>query len=485
MACWLLVLWLSPALACSLSAVEPESILRVHSLERLHQRIDELLAINDRPELSDVLSERLSQVEDWPGLDRTKPVWILRFPPGDRPENETFGLPVVDPAAAVRTLTAGIVDATRNDQLWTIDRPVHPYYALHHDGVLWLGDSLPRLRSIIVDRPSLTVPDTVDVAGAWSFAAWPQPKRQATIARWLAWIEPWLQQRDGERDEVYRVRRRWGDAVRQVGLTLLTELDRITMGVAIDPEREAADVTVELRLTPRGTAGDWLGSWRAARLPGEAWQDLPESRATGYVVAPLAEGGRRELVAWQMFGEQLPVRGLVLTLANAARSAEAPRSLATAAPVAPPLAAVELPPLPDWTRDWIGGHPEAQVGTVGVGSAATETWFSMGPPDIARTRFEEAWTAWDPQPVESAGGAQMVADLRLPTRELVRHVPFIDPSWAAERIGAHEERIRMSVEARRERITIRITLPKGALRVLGGWLTDDLANDLPAEWLGG
>ncbi len=453
--------------------------LTATSIERLQSQISELLDLADRPELSDVLAQRLAAVKDLPGIDRSRPLCLMRFPPADRPEGDLLVIPTKAPKLAVQTLTAGIVDYQQTaEDLFTIDRPGSPYYALAAGDYLWLGDSLTRLRSQAQSGPPRAWrPGDPDLRLVWSWEAVPVADRQASMLAWRQGIEPWLQRRDDESEAAYRLRRLWGEAVRLSGETLWQSVEEVAVSIRVDGEDRRGVVDVDVRLAPHHPAAAWLSRWQGSPHPLREWAATTDVRASGFLQLPAGSlattGDSRPLVlAWQVFGDDLPVRTAVLTLDRA--PASPPKPTLADRPIETEMTVVRIPKVPDWVRSWIGGNTEAlQI------AAGEQTWWGFGPPLLAQARLQGARESLSHR-VETTSAVDQapVADIRIPLKEVWDWFPFIDPIWAQQQLQDRDDRVRLTFIPHRDRLQFQAVIPEGGLCVVAGWFVDELSLDL-------
>jgi hypothetical protein len=132
--------------------------------------------------------------------------------------------------------------------------------------------------------------------------------------------------------------------------------------------------------------------------------------------------------------------------------------------------------VPNWVRTWIGGTTEAWY----VREKAA-VWLSFGAPELARARLETALAPPEPAPKPAALRPPVCLSARIPLRECLDAVPWFDHMWMQQQLAGHEDRIDVTVTPAEDGLQIRATLPAGAIRILGGIVADDLAQE--AEWL--
>lgn len=469
-----------PSLGPCLAAAErAEFAATAANVDRLQGKIGALLELADHPELADVLAHRLQAAQDLPGLDRTRPLALRRFPPTEQPESDLVVLPTTDPRQLVQTFTAGLVDFTQtSENLFTIDRPGSPYYALSAKGYLWMGDSLTRLRSESqsgVPQPAL--PDDPDLRLVWRRHAVPETERALEIQAWKQGIEPWLQQRDDESDADYRPRRLWGHALLWSGETLWRHVTEISVSIRLEAKQQRGMVEVDVQLSPDHPAAEWLSRWQGTPHPLRQWCTTTDARASGFAQFPagsLAQVGdsRPVTVGAQVFGDFLPIRTAVLMLDHAAAETQ-PAPATGDSPRKPEITTIPLPALPDWTRTWIGGHTEAYQSIDG-----DRMWWGFGPPPLARERFAAVQEALVSEAETPPVQRLPVVELRIPLKEVWDWFPFIDPVWAQQLIQDRDDRVRLALFSSRDRLQCQITVPEGGLCVVAGWFVDELHGDL-------
>jgi len=294
---------------------------------------------------------------------------------------------------------------------------------------------------------------------------------------WRRQLEPLLQQRDGESAELYRLRQAWSAPLVSAGALAIEQTRRIVLNLSFDAERQSAVVDVRLIAEPRSEWSALIERWRPTRSP---WLDLAQdedARSGGLITglpglnlskdASTSPGSGQ--LAWQVFGDLLPLRTAVLAVSDGAVT-ESPRDLANAPQSARQYERVRVPDVPVWVRSWIGGNTEAWC--VRDKSAV---WLAFGPPELARQRLDAALAPSEQAP--SAPRTPVCFSARIALRDCLSAMPWLDRIWANEQLRDVEDRIEITVSPVHDGLQLHAVLPAGALRLIGGVLADDLHQE--------
>lgn len=481
-----LTIWSAVTTAAAAEIAErPFLTLMTNRVDRLLESVDVLLDAADRPELSDVLAERYRAARDFAGIDRTRPLGLMRTWRLDdaatfeteQPADILF-LPVTDRAAFLKTITFETVSFRfLTPDLVAIDRPGEPYHVLFKDNVAWLGDEVAQLAAFASRQGRLLsrIPATAHLAMLVDFEQIPRPDREAALKAWSQAWEPLFQRRDGESIAMYEWRtqntawllRDLPDLVRSAEQLLVTE--------TLNTEDRRSEWVVNLGLADSTTAARQLLSWKPQPSP---WSRLDDPHAISFgAIRGLRLSAAEQTwdFAWQLFGHPFEQRTAVLVLSGPG-AVETAQLARPSGPAEMPLGdgvlkRVTLPGVPVWMRRFVGWDPE-----VWLGAATGRVWLGFGPMDAARRRLEQAHAVLTAKP--ETPDRPVAARLRLSARDLVPFVPGFDPRWADQQLVRGGDQVRCTAEATSTGLVIRAEFEIGVLRVLGAAIAHDLAVDL-------
>jgi len=473
-------------------AQRPWMTFCIARLDHLLDHVDVLLQAADRPELSEVLSNRYRRWQDFGGIDRTRPLGLLWAWKSDDPETdaeeaheELLFIPVSNVQPLLKTVTFDIVpyhEVTPGH--FEIERPGSPYHALLRDDVLWMGNDPDMLRRFST-KPKAIIGDLTrefDLALAWDLRQVPTEKRRAWADQMRLVMEPLLQRRDDEPAEAHGWRARAGRAALGVVTEGLTRLDRVVIGVKINTLRRRAEVQVRLEgdLAAAGQAS-WL-VWPARRTP---WVrlDTPDAYAFGSVQIPWSRDTTSQQpdrnapaeLAWQVFGDPYSDRHSVVALRVPGLAEEC---AAWPAATGDTFRAGEMVfrrvadlPVPHGLRRFTGWDPECWCGV-----KKDNVWLGFGAPDVASKALQKALaTVEEPAPVTLRPVGMQA---RMSARDLVPYLQLFSHGWADSELQKGGDNVKLRVEPHAKGINLHLQLDAGLLRLIGASLAEDLAAEL-------
>uniref|UniRef100_A0A7C2JZI7 Uncharacterized protein n=1 Tax=Schlesneria paludicola TaxID=360056 RepID=A0A7C2JZI7_9PLAN len=468
------------------AAGRPWFVACLSSLDQLQNNIDAALQAADQPELAEIVSHRLKRWGDLEGIDRKRAIGLARFwpsPPEASPEEVLF-IPASDRPKFMKTVTFDVVEfARRADDHYVIARPEVPYHVLFRNDVGWMGDRVATLQSCAAMHSEWTseLVRKHDVGLLWDLRQVPMEKRTATAEVWQRALEPLLQKRDDEPDALFQVRRAWSEPLVKASALAIEQTRKIVLQLRFDAERKAAVLEVRLVAEPRSEWAALLRSWRPATSPWQGWSEIKDVRSAGFITGlpglrlggeSAASSSRGGQMAWQVFGDLMPLRTAVLAVSDGPVDSAAV-SLATTQPASKEFGRVRVPDVPNWVRTWIGGNTEAWF----VREKNT-AWVAFGAPELARAKLD---AALEPKEQTSPPSAPVCLSARIPLRECLDAIPWFNRLWMEEQLTGREDRIDVTVTPVDDGLLVRAILPSGAIRILGGIVADDLAKE--AEWL--
>lgn len=461
----------------------------VARLDHLLDNVDVLLQAADRPELSEVLSNRYRAWHDFGGIDRTRPLGLLWAWRSDNPgteveesHEELLFVPIKTVEPLLKTITFDIVPFREvTPGHFEIDRPGTPYHAIVRDEVMWLGDDPATLRRFSTKLKTI-VNDLVrefDMAIAWDLRQVPTARRQKWIEEWQTGFEPLLQRQDDEAAEAHVWRARSGRALIGFVAEVLTKLDRVVVGVKINTLRRRAEVQV--RLEGDVNAASWL-QW-PARKTSMTRLDIPDAFAFGSVQIPwskdiAAERPDRDVsaeMAWQVFGDPYSDRATVVALRvpglpeECASWPDAAGETFRAGDVV--FRRIQDLPIPQALRRFTGWDPECWCGI-----RQDVVWWGFGPPEPVSEALKKALLAVaEPAAVQFKPTAVQV---RMSARDLIPYLQIFSHGWADGELQKGEDQIKLRIEPHARGLTAHLQLDAGLLRLIGASMAEDLATEL-------
>ncbi len=464
----------------------------VARLDHLLDHFDVLLQAADRPELSEVLSNRYRTWQDFGGIDRTRPLGLLWAWRSDNPDTvaaesheELLFVPIKTVGPLLKTITFDIVPYREvTPGHFEIDRPGTPYHAIVRDEVLWLGDDPATLRRFSTKLKTI-VNDLVrefDLAIAWDLRQVPADRRQKWVEDWRLNFEPLLQRQDDEPAEAHVWRARSGRALLGFVTEALSKLDRVVVGVKINTLRRRAEVQVRLEGDVHAAgAATWL-QW-PARKTSMIRLDTPDAFAFGSVQIPWAKDitaerpdrdGAAEM-AWQVFGDPYGDRTTVVALRVPGLPEEcalwpaATGETFRAGDVV--FRRIQDLPIPQALRRFTGWDPECWCGI-----RQDVVWWGFGPPEPASAALKKAMLA-----VEEPAAAPFkptAVQVRMSARDLIPYLQIFSHGWADGELQKGEDQVKLRVEPHPKGLTLHLQLDAGLLRLIGASMADDLATEL-------
>lgn len=229
----------------------PLAVVCVAGLERWLGNIDYLFSSVKREELSDYVGGKLSNVNDLKGFDRDKPFGMLIFlRPGllPQPYPVTF-VPVKNLADAIGTLTGGPFKVKKiDDTHFDLMDNFRTFHAKLAGDYAWIATEVDQLDYEFPDPAAYTkrLADRYDIALEFNLTQVPEGIKHIFLDFLRASTETSIQQRDGEPDTAYQMRRLnaldmldWIDQ-------LLLQGERLTFGAVVDSKSRQATIEVDV-----------------------------------------------------------------------------------------------------------------------------------------------------------------------------------------------------------------------------------------------
>lgn len=461
-------------------------------LDHLLDHFDVLLQAADRPELSEVLSNRYRSWQDFGGIDRTRPLGLLWAWRADDPETEAkesheemLFVPVKAVAPLLKTITFDIVPFREvTPSHFEIDRPGTPYHAVLRDETMWLGDDPAALQRFSTKFKAITA-DLVrefDMAIAWDLRQVPADRRRQWMDDWQLEFEPLLQRHDDEAADMHAWRARSGRALIGFVGDVLTKVDRVVLGVKINTLRRRAEVQLRLE-GDVNVAGSlpWL-NW-PTRKTSMTRLDVPDAYGFGSVQIPWArdigadrpERDTTAELAWQIFGDPYAERATVIALrvpGMAEQFTAWPASTGDTFRAGDVLfRRIQEVPVPQVLRRFTGWDPECWCGV-----QKDVVWWGFGPPGPASVAVKKALHAIEEPPAVQF--KPTAVQMRMSARDLVPYLQIFSHGWADAELQKGEDLVKFRIEPHARGLTAHLQLEAGLLRLIGASMAEDLATEL-------
>jgi hypothetical protein len=244
-------------LADSLQMKSPLVILNVAGVERLLGDVQYMFTAIERPEIFEAVQGLLGNVGDLRGMDRTKPFGVmlyveLGFPP--RPEPVGY-VPATDINQLIRSINIGPVTArplTGQKDRYEIDGPGGTVQVLFRNGYAFLARTEEVLDREFPDPVTLTsaLTSRYDIAVRADLESVPEGMKTIFLDYLRAETEAQLQQRDGEPDAAYQMRRLGGMNNLEFVEGLLTDGQDVTFGLDASAENQRIAVEFAINAKP-------------------------------------------------------------------------------------------------------------------------------------------------------------------------------------------------------------------------------------------
>ena len=230
----------------------PLAIICAAGFERWMSNVDYLFGTIEREELSDYVGGKLANVNDLKGFDKDKPFGMLIFlRPGLLPQPyPVMFAPVKNLSDVIGTLTGGPVKVKKlDDTHYDLVGDRETYHARLAGEYAWIATQADQLDYEFPDPLTVTkrLADRYDIAIEFNLTQVPEGMKHIFLDFLRASTETAIQQRDGEPETAYRMRRLnaldtldWLDK-------LLLQGERLTFGLKVDPKSKYATIELDVQ----------------------------------------------------------------------------------------------------------------------------------------------------------------------------------------------------------------------------------------------
>lgn len=233
----------------------PLAVFCVAGVERWLGNADYLFEAVKREELSDFVGGQMSKINDLKGIDKDKPFGMLVFlRPGLIPQPYPVSfVPVKNLSDLIGTVSNGPfkvkkIDDTHYD-LVTDNNTIH---ALLVGNYAWLASEVDQLDFEFPNPADFTkrLAARYDVSFEFNLTSVPEGMKNIFLDFLRASTETSMQQRDGEPDTGYQLRRL--NAMNSLDFLeqLILQGERLTLGLSVDPKTKRASIEADVQAKP-------------------------------------------------------------------------------------------------------------------------------------------------------------------------------------------------------------------------------------------
>lgn len=229
----------------------PLAILCASGFERWMANMDYLFGTIEREELSDYVGGKLANVNDFKGFDKNKPLGMLIFlRPGlvPQPYPVTF-VPIKNLSDAIGTVSSGPFKVKKvDDTHYDLIAGNQTFYAKLVGDYAWIATQSDQLDYEFPDPLAITkrLADRYDISIEFNLTQVPEGMKHIFLDFLRASTETSIQQRDGEPNTAYQMRRLnaldtldWLDQ-------LLLQGERLTLGAKVDSKSKHATIELDI-----------------------------------------------------------------------------------------------------------------------------------------------------------------------------------------------------------------------------------------------
>ncbi|WP_339731154.1 hypothetical protein [uncultured Gimesia sp.] len=248
---------------------KPIIIINFASVERILQDIDLVFELAERPEIAEIASASLANVNDLEGVDQNKNLGVELFlKTGILPQPVFVSyIPISKVRSFIETLEAlipgdeeTIKKDTKRDDIYTIEGRRGESIIRLQDGyahMLFRGGETDETLDMIISRdfgdPSQsfqTLTNNYDLAVKLDFSAIPELMRTTFLGFFRTAIETQLQQRDNESKAAYELRRMSGKQNLENIEYTLNEAQELVFGARVDQEQKQGHIDILIKARP-------------------------------------------------------------------------------------------------------------------------------------------------------------------------------------------------------------------------------------------
>ena len=235
----------------------PVIIVTAASVDRLLADADFVFEAVERKELSDLVGGLMANVRDLKGMNRTQPFGAMVFlTPGLVPQPVPVGfVPVQDMGELIQTVSLGpspLKKVAGQDDRYELTERGGNLQIVLKEGYAFIARNAEDLDRTFPDPVALTrtLTSKYDIAASVNLKSVSETTRTVFLELLRAQLGAQLQQRDGESDAGYRVRKANGERMLESIELILTEGESLTIGAGLATEDRSAAIEIRLDATP-------------------------------------------------------------------------------------------------------------------------------------------------------------------------------------------------------------------------------------------
>lgn len=469
-------------------SVSPWISVEAGSFDAIVNLLHEFLSAAGKPELSEVLSERLRESAfDSAAIDSSRPLgWYIAWPRGTQPGAQFVAIPALNHQSLVQAFTGDDVDYQwASDDLAVIDRPGVPYHIWFHDSVAWFGDHLDEIQAVsrLMQSKLKPRPDHPVIVMRVDLRQIPQAERRQWCENHIQSFSAMLQKQNEETETNYRWRRYWGDQILQVLESAVETFEEFEVSLRHAPD--SSDVTFELvaRCNPETELFRKLSRWSTQGTEWSVMANLPDTISAGGIrwdaLSPKnqpsqSDASQRSDIGWAVYGLPLESRTVLIGLSGQAknwfedllpqhRPDSVPNSHAQRITIGPEHL---------WWRRWLQVPSTAWISRQGD----ERLWLAFGAEDVAS---ELLWSA--SQEFHTSAGHDKLTPLKFHVSAtwlagLVSGTRFQPQDGALQPLDSIS--VRMVPARRTGEIRVEIQAPLSSAKHLGKSLISELAAEM-------
>lgn len=248
-------------------AGKPVLTVNFAGIERVLQDLDYMFEVAGRPEMSEIVSSGLAAARDLKGLNRQNSMGIMLYLNGLIPEVVGY-VPVDNLADLMSTITFGPVEPVKvADDHYKLEGPGGTVHVVQQGSYLFVSNSEDAVKQEFGDPAALTkaLSAAYDVALRADVQAIPKSTRDLILGFMTSQMEADLQQRDGESDELYELRRAGAEGNMDGFRMFLNEAEEITLGWDVSKDKREAAFEMVIKADPKTEYAALMNDYKKTR----------------------------------------------------------------------------------------------------------------------------------------------------------------------------------------------------------------------------
>lgn len=271
----------------------PLAVLCVAGVERWLGNADYLFEAVKREELSDFVGGQMSKLNDLKGIDKDKPFGMLIFlRPGLIPQPYPVSfVPVKNLSDLIGTVSNGPFKVKKiDDTHYDLVTDTNTTHALLVGDYVWLAQETDQLDFEFPNPVEFTkrLTSRYDISFEFNLTSVPEGMKNIFLDFLRASTETSMQQRDGEPDAGYQLRR--VNALNSLDFVeqLILQGERLALGLSVDPKTKRAAIEVDVQAKPDSGLAQTLQdvSARTSYFASVLREDTPLAFSMSWMMPP-------------------------------------------------------------------------------------------------------------------------------------------------------------------------------------------------------